>query len=106
MRIDRIDHLVLTCRDIEATIAFYTRVLRMESVTFDDGRRALTFGRQKLNLHQQGHEFEPKGRPTDPGSVDICFIADGPTDAIVAHLRECRLKIEEGPVERTVPSGR
>ena len=60
MRIDRLDHLVPTVADIDATVAFYTRVLGMEAVTFGAGRAALAFGRSKINLHRAGHEFEPK----------------------------------------------
>jgi len=52
MRIDRLDHLVLTVNDIEATVDFYSRILGMEAITFGDGRRALTFGKSKINLHR------------------------------------------------------
>jgi hypothetical protein len=78
----------------------------MESVTFDDGRRALTFGRQKLNLPQQGHEFEPKGRPTDPRIGRHLFHRGRSDRRDRRPPARVRLKIEEGPVERTVPSGR
>jgi len=66
VRVDRLDHLVLTVASIEATVGFYTRVLGMEAVTFGPGRTALTFGTSKINLHQAGREFEPKAlRPAD-----------------------------------------
>lgn len=68
MRISHLDHLVLTVRDIDAACAFYTRVLGMEVVTFGAGRRVLAFGSQKINLHQQGREFEPKAARPTPGS--------------------------------------
>jgi catechol 2,3-dioxygenase-like lactoylglutathione lyase family enzyme len=74
MQIDRLDHLVLTVADIDRTVAFYTRVLGMQEATFGTGRRALTFGRQKINLHQTGREFEPKAQHPTPGSGDLCFI--------------------------------
>lgn len=83
--IDRIDHLVLTVADIDQTADFYVRVLGMQPVTFGAGRRALRFGRHKLNLHQAGHELEPKARRPTPGSVDVCLVthptcsADGPS---------------------------
>jgi catechol 2,3-dioxygenase-like lactoylglutathione lyase family enzyme len=98
MRIDRLDHLVLTVKDLEATIAFYAGHLGMEPQTFGDGRRALAFGRQKINLHRAGAEFEPKAAAPTPGSGDLCFVADGPIEAIAAELGEL---VELGPVERT-----
>ena len=76
MRIDRLDHLVLTVRDVEATCSFYARVLGMQIVTFGEARKALAFGRQKINLHQAGREFEPKAALPTPGSADLCLIAD------------------------------
>lgn len=101
MRIARLDHLVLTVLSIEATVSFYTRVLGMEAVTFGGGRRALQFGVQKINLHQQGREFEPKAKCPTPGSADLCFITEAPIAEVVAHLHACGVVIEEGPVART-----
>jgi catechol 2,3-dioxygenase-like lactoylglutathione lyase family enzyme len=103
--IDRVDHLVLTVADIEQTIDFYVRVLGMEPVTFGAGRRALLFGRNKLNLHQAGHEFDPKARRPTPGSTDVCLVTTTPLDRVVAHLRACGVPIEEGPVSRTGATG-
>ena len=100
MRIDRLDHLVLTVADIDATIAFYTRVLGLRADSFE-GRHALHFGRQKINLHAAGREFEPKAACPTPGSGDLCFVADGPLEAVIAHLAACDVAIEEGPVART-----
>jgi len=105
LRIDRLDHLVLTVGDIDATCAFYERVLGMTRQTFGDGRTALAFGRQKINLHPAGREYEPKARQPTPGSGDLCFIADGPIEAIVAHLQAAGVAIEEGPVPRTGATG-
>lgn len=105
MNIDRIDHLVLTVRDIEATCAFYTRVLGMEAVTFGGGRRALQFGRQKINLHQAGKEFEPKAQLPMPGSADFCLITQVPLDQVVAHLQACNVPIVEGPAPKTGAMG-
>ena len=101
MKIARLDHLVLTVRDVEATCAFYARVLGMEPVTFGDGRRALRFGDQKINLHQAGREVEPKAMHPTPGSGDLCFISSVPLDAAQRHIRACGVEIESGPVERT-----
>src|SRR4051794_36611896 len=101
MRLDRLDHLVLTVRDIDASIAFYSNVLGMEAVTFGQGRHALAFGQQKINLHQAGHEFEPKAVHPTPGSGDLCFITSIPLTEVVAHLKAQGVTIEEGPVPRT-----
>jgi len=105
VRIDRIDHLVLTVRDVEATCAFYARVLGMQIVTFGAGRKALAFGKQKINLHQAGREFEPKAASPTPGSADICLIAATPLADILAHLEHCNIALVEGPVARTGATG-
>ena len=101
MRIQRIDHVVLTVADLEKTIQFYERVLGMTGVAFGEGRRALAFGDQKLNLHQAGREFEPKARQPTRGAIDICFTTDTPLDQVAAHLLDCSVAIELGPVEKT-----
>jgi catechol 2,3-dioxygenase-like lactoylglutathione lyase family enzyme len=101
MRVVSLDHLVLTVRSVEATCAFYASVLGMEVVTFGEGRKALAFGSQKINLHQQGREFEPKaGQPT-PGSADLCFHTDTTFDEVTDHLNSLGVPILEGPVART-----
>lgn len=101
MRIERIDHLVLTVRDVAATCEFYTRVLGMTAVSFGEGRKALAFGPHKFNLHEAGREFEPKAHRPTPGSADLCLIAAGPLDQVIAHLEACGVPILEGPVPRT-----
>src|SRR6266699_1681252 len=78
MMLDRLDHLVLTVHDPAATCDFYRRVLGMEMVTFGQGRLALRFGSQKINLHGTGQEFEPKAERPTPGSGDLCFLTDEP----------------------------
>ena len=101
MKIDRLDHFVLTVASIEQTYDFYARVLGMEVTTFGAGRRALLFGQQKINLHQAGREFEPKARVPTPGSADFCLLASTPLEDVVRHLQQLDVPIEEGPVERT-----
>jgi len=101
MDIDGIDHLVLTVRDLRATCDFYSRVLGMRVVTFGGDRKALQFGRQKINLHEHGKEFEPKALAPTPGSGDLCFITQTPLPQVVGHLRSCGVQIIEGPVRRT-----
>jgi catechol 2,3-dioxygenase-like lactoylglutathione lyase family enzyme len=105
MRIDRLDHLVLTVADIDATVDFYTRVLGMEAVTFGAGRTALAFGQSKINLHRAGHEFEPKAHRPTPGSADLCLITTDSLDGVVEDLVRHDVPIEEGPVERTGATG-
>ena len=102
MKVNRLDHLVLTVADIDATIAFYTIVLGMEVVTFRGDRKALVFGTSKINLHRAGHEFTPKALRPTPGSADLCLIVDDPIEDIA---RELGSAIEKGPVERTGATG-
>jgi catechol 2,3-dioxygenase-like lactoylglutathione lyase family enzyme len=101
MKLDRLDHLVLTVRNIDTTCAFYSSVLGMEVVTFENGRKALTFGSQKINLHEAGKEFEPKAYRPTPGSADLCFIATTDIDEVVKRLELSKTRILEGPVKRT-----
>jgi len=111
IRIDHLDHLVLTVASIERTCDFYTRALGMAVETFGEGtpdgnrRKALRFGDQKINLHQAGHEFEPKALRPTPGSADLCFIAATPLEEVIAHLEGLGVAIEEGPVPRTGATG-
>jgi len=101
LTIDHLDHIVLTVTDIDATIAFYTRVLGMTAVTFAGGRRALAFGPQKINLHRAGHEFSPCARRPTAGSADFCLITKIPLEGAMAHVQSCGVAVEEGPVDRT-----
>ena len=101
LTIDHLDHIVLTVADIDATIAFYTRVLGMTAVTFAGGRRALAFGPQKINLHRAGHEFSPCARRPTAGSADFCLITKIPLEGAMAHVQSCGVAVEEGPVDRT-----
>jgi catechol 2,3-dioxygenase-like lactoylglutathione lyase family enzyme len=105
LTIDRIDHLVLTVHDLDRTIDFYSRVLGMEPVTFAGGRRALSFGRQKLNLHQSGREYEPKALKPAPGAIDLCLITDTPVEQVLEHLRAEGVHIVQGPVDKTGATG-
>lgn len=105
MRVERIDHFVLTVRDIEVTCGFYLRVLGMQVEEFGGGRKALRFGEQKINLHKAGNEFEPKARKPVPGSADFCLITDVPLEGVTEHLASCGVEVIEGPVERTGAMG-
>jgi catechol 2,3-dioxygenase-like lactoylglutathione lyase family enzyme len=99
--IDHLDHLVLTCVDVEATKRFYVDVLQMEWETFGEGRMAFRFGNQKINLHVRGKEYEPKAHIPAPGALDLCFIASVPLDRVIERLAQMNVPIIEGPVERT-----
>ncbi|MBE0625386.1 MAG: VOC family protein [Burkholderiales bacterium] len=99
--IKSLDHLVLTTRDAQASIDFYTRVLGMKLETFGEGRKALRFGDQKINLHDQGTVTDGYAAYPTPGSLDICFLADRPLDEVIAQLRAAGIPIELGPIKRT-----
>ena len=105
MKIDKLDHLVLTVKDIKTTVDFYVNVLGMELVQFGPARTALRFGSQKMNLHQQGNEFEPKAHVPTPGSADLCFITAVPMAEVVNHFVACGVPVIEGPVQRTGAAG-
>jgi catechol 2,3-dioxygenase-like lactoylglutathione lyase family enzyme len=103
--IDHLDHLVLTTVDEESCVRFYAGLLGMTLETFGQGRKALRFGNQKINLHIKGKEFEPKAHLPVPGALDLCFIADRPLDEVIKFLRERGVEIIEGPVPRTGATG-
>jgi catechol 2,3-dioxygenase-like lactoylglutathione lyase family enzyme len=105
MQIDGLDHLVLTVADVGRTRDFYERVLGMEPVVFGEGRHALAFGSQKINLHEAGRVFEPKAAVSTPGSADLCFLANASVAEVVEHLRANGVEILEGPVGRTGATG-
>ncbi len=99
--ITRLDHLVLTVTSIDDTVDFYSNALGMVATRFGDGRHALMFGQQKINLHEAKHEFEPKARHAVPGSADLCLITTAPMLEVIEHLEKMQIAIEQGPVERT-----
>jgi catechol 2,3-dioxygenase-like lactoylglutathione lyase family enzyme len=107
--IDHIDHIVLTTRDKEACIHFYTGILGMKLVKFrtpNEERLAFVFGNQKINLHEWGKEFDPKAHVPVPGALDLCFIASMPLDEVIRRLQKGNVKIIEGPVMKTGALGR
>ena len=106
MKIERLDHLVLTVSDIEQTITFYTTILGMEVVTFGQNRKALLFGNQKLNLHQKGKEFEPKSDRPTLGAIDLCFIVSMDVELLKKELIQKGIKIIMGVVDRTGALGK
>jgi catechol 2,3-dioxygenase-like lactoylglutathione lyase family enzyme len=100
-----LDHLVLTVRDLDATVRFYVDGLGMRLETFGEGRKALHFGSQKINLHVAGHEFEPKAAHPTPGSGDLCFLSERPLAEISERLALLGYPIIDGPVARAGATG-
>jgi len=105
VKVEGLDHLVLTVKDLEATCGFYAGVLGLEVVTFGDGRKALALGAQQINLHEQGQELEPRAQHPTPGSADLCFHTSTPLSEVMGHLAACGVAIIAGPVRRTGARG-
>ena len=103
--VSRLDHLVLTVTDLEKSASFYVSVMGMKKEVFGSGRIALKYGRQKINLHEVGQEFEPKANKPMPGAADLCFITPTPLAEAMAHVKRCGVEIIEGPVERKGANG-
>ena len=101
MKIDSIDHIVLTVKDIRRTVQFYTEILGMEAVAYGSGRRGLAFGNQKINLHEKGKEFEPKALYPTCGSGDLCFVVSTNIESVKTELERKEIEIIEGIIERT-----
>jgi catechol 2,3-dioxygenase-like lactoylglutathione lyase family enzyme len=99
--IDHIDHIVLTTRDKEGCIRFYTEVLGMKLESFGENRLALSFGSQKINLHEWGREFTPRAHVAAPGTLDLCFIAAVSLEEVMETLEKEKIQIIEGPVMKT-----
>ncbi len=105
MTLDRIDHLVLTVRDLQASIRFYTQVLGMTHEVFGADRHALKFGLQKINLHPESAPIQPHAATPCPGSADLCFITKTPLEQVIQSLKSNAIMIESGPVSRTGAQG-
>lgn len=101
MQLKRIDHLVITVKNVEATVEFYTKVLNMQELTVkrkDIEMKALRFGDQRFHVHELGKEHEPKALKVTPGSADICLVTDSPIADVVNHLKQFNIKIEKEPM--------
>ena len=105
MRIDRIDHLVLTVADVDTTIRWYEEVLGMKHERFGDGRSALRFGQQRINLHPSEGEIQPRATKPTEGSADICLVLDGSVEEAITHLNSLEVPLLLGPVMRTGATG-
>ena len=105
MEVNRLDHLVLTVSNIEKIVDFYQTVLGMRRVSFGEGRIALSFGNQKINLHQLGHEFELKAGNVQVGSADLCFVVNISLYEAKRHIEKYGVEIIDGPVTRTGATG-
>jgi catechol 2,3-dioxygenase-like lactoylglutathione lyase family enzyme len=102
--IHHLDHIVLTTRDLAGCVRFYTEVLGMTLESFKtptETRQALKFGNQKINLHEWGREFTPRAHVAAPGTLDLCFIASVPLEAVISKLKAAKVPILEGPVMKT-----
>ncbi|QLB14148.1 glyoxalase [Mannheimia granulomatis] len=98
IKINALDHLVLTVADIDNTVDFYTTVLGMQAITFGDNRKALLFGMQKINLHQKGAEILPNAQNADCGTADLCLLTDTPLDEVLRILQSHGIAILEGGI--------
>lgn len=106
VKIDRIDHIVLTVKDIDATCAFYEKTLGMTRETFAGGRTALSFGRQKINLHPAAEPYDPHAGNPVSGGADFCMITETPIETVQAHLEACGVEIMfGGPTPKTGATG-
>jgi catechol 2,3-dioxygenase-like lactoylglutathione lyase family enzyme len=105
MKLKKLDHLVLPVSDIDRIATFYTTHLGMEKRTFGNGRVALHFGDQKINLHPAGWDYEPKATVSIPGSADLCFIVYEPVETLRLVLEDSGVDIIEGPIARTGATG-
>ena len=105
IKISKLDHLVLTVRNIGKTVQFYTKVLGMQKETFKGNRVALKYCNQKINLHEFGNEFEPKAENATPGSADLCFIIENPIETAKLHIESLGVPVIEGVVTRTGAAG-
>lgn len=103
--VNRLDHLVLTVKDIEKTVDFYSK-LGMKKEIFGDKRISLRYSNQKINLHQLGKEFEPKAYNVKEGSADLCFIVNEDLEQVIEFLKTNNIPIEEGLVNRTGATGK
>lgn len=98
----QLDHIVLTVADVDATCAFYARVLGMEKIVFGSPERvALSFGKQKINLHPIKNDYDTTAAKPTPGSADICLITEVPVENVIAHLNDCQVDIISGPVPKS-----
>lgn len=101
LKIDHLDHFVIPCSDIDKICDFYVRVLNMRRIDFGEGRVALGFGQQKINLQPAGWAYTLRARNHIEGTADFCLITETPMDDVVAHLQACKVEIEEGPSIRS-----
>ena len=106
MQLNQLDHLVLTVADVNRTVRFYVDVLGMREESFGANRWALIFGRQKINLHKHGAEYEPKAHTPTPGSADLCFLTSTPVSQVITELKASNVTIENGPVDRIGAAGK
>src|SRR5258706_2030905 len=105
MKIDSMDHVVFTVKDVDATCQFYAKVLGVNIATFGANRKALCFGLQKINLQQYGRESTLIASKPTPGSADVCFVSTVPLTDVITRLKSCGVELIAGPLERSGARG-
>lgn len=103
--LDRLDHFAITVRDVEATCAFYEKVLGMSRERFGEGRVALRFGHQKININPNPNDLLRKAAVPIPGTAEFCLLSVQPLEEFIRHLHGCGVDIEYGPAEATGAEG-
>ena len=107
MKLEKIDHVVITVKDLKKTIDFYTNILGMKLEKFsssldnDQIRYAVSFGSQKINIHEEKKPIKPNALNPSSGSMDICFISKNKINDWVHHLVQKGINIEIGPERKT-----
>ena len=106
MNVREIDHIVLTVTDIEKSLRFYHEVFDMPIMTFDDDRKAVLCGKQKINFQLSDHPHNPVASEPTPGSADLCIVVKDKLPEVINHLKSYYVDIIEGPVQKTGAHGK
>ncbi|GAB2501805.1 Virulence protein [Corynebacterium atrinae] len=101
MNVSRIDHLVLNCADVDVTAAWFQRALGMQVQQYCEGRTALVFGQQKINLRPQGAPEWGTAKVDTPGALDICFVTELTVEESLAAWEAAGIEVHEGPIQRS-----
>ena len=111
MPVRGLDHVAITCVDVEATLSFYKRVLSATTLYEEEWRAGkipvvlLQVGQSRMSIHEAASPAKPHANLPTPGSEDVCFRFDGPIAEAQAHLESCGIEVIEGPVPRPAADG-